>query len=259
MNDELRARLQTVEGLLQQVLLLLRAKTEEKRVRAEYNAKYYAARHEKRLLGRIKNPDRNNLNLPMGWDRRLKQKMSEWAQTAYRFAEGSKTVFAFMEWLAFTWNNSTYHHKPVTRSGGYNHLFIGFSGTKALRSKWTDNDLFGSVKRTKFTRSQREQFSSALWWNWGYGVLGKVLVEMQEDEERWQKLPEHWTKPMLLMMGAFGMVEVRAGLFFDPNEEDCHKVARMYAYAKPDLDRGWAACKRGLFGKQEPHVIAPTT
>lgn len=246
-------RLTRVEGLLQEVLKLL----QEKKARAAYQSRYYAARREKTLQG-LKNPDRNNLNLPMGWDRRLRPKMLEWGAVAYRFAEERKTPYQFMEWLAYTWNNCTYWHKPITRSGGYNNLFIGFSAGKPLRSKWTDNDLFGCVRRTKFTRAQRDQFSNALWWNWGYGCLGKVLLEMQEEEARWAKLPGHWTRPCLLMMGGFGMVEVRTGLFFDPGEGDCNKVGKMYAYAKPDLDRGWDACKRGLFAKEEPHVTAPT-
>ena len=252
-------RLTKVEALLEEVLHLLRLKQETAQTRAEYQARYYAERNGKKSReGLIKNPDRNNLNLQMGWDRRLRKNMVTWAATAYRFAEEGKSSASFMEWLAYTWNNETYWHKVVTRSGGYNHLFIGFSGTRPLRCKWTDNDLFGCVKRTKFTRAQRDQFSNALWWNWGYGVLGKCLLEMQEDEERWAKLPTHFTRPMLLMMGGFGMVEVRAGLLFDPSEHDCNRVARMYAYAKPDLDRGWDACKRGLYGKEEPHVTAPT-
>ena len=242
-------RLSKVEQMLGEVLSLLT----EKKARATYHAKYYAERKSVVMSG-LKNPDRNNLDLPMGWDRRLQTKVEEWAVVAYRFADGKKSAYAFMEWLAFTWNVATYWHKVITRSGGYNHLFIGFSGVKPLRSKWTDNDLFGSVKRTAFTRAQRDQFGDALWWNWGYGVLGKVALEMQEDEKRWAALPKHFTRPLCLMMGGFGGVEVRQGLVFDPNEGDWNKVGRMYSYAKPELDRGWNACKRGLFAKEEPHV-----
>ena len=83
---------------------------------------------------------------------------------------------------------------------------------------------------------------------------GKVALEMQEDEKRWAKLPKHFTRPLCLMMGGFGGVEVRQGLLFDPKVSDWNKVGRMYSYAKPELDRGWNACKRGLFAKEEPHV-----
>ena len=246
-------RLCNVEEMLGQVLRMLKGK----KARVKYQAKYYAERRanlKQQTLEKsgIKNPDHNNLDLPMGWDRRLQSKVEEWALVAYRFAEGAASAYKFMEWLAYTWNSCTYWHKVITRSGGYNHVFYGFSGTKPLRMKWTDNDLFGSVNRTSFTRAQRDQFGHALWWNWGYGVLGKVALEMQEDEERWKKLPKHFTRPCLLMTGGFGMVEVRQGLVFDPNEGDCNKMATMYKYAKPDLDRGWTACKRGLFAKEEP-------
>ena len=249
----LKDRLVKVEELLEDVLRVL--KVREKR--SEYQQKYYEERKAKQLAQRsgLKNPSRNNLNLKMGWDRRLQPQLKEWALIAYRFADAKKGPFAFMEWLSYTWNCCTYWHKVLTKSGGYNHLFIGFSGSKPLRAKWTDNDLFGCVKRTTgFTRVQRDQFGDALWWNWGYGVLGKVLQEMQGYELRWKTLPDHFTRPMLLMMGAYGMVEVRQGLLFDPGEHDCKKMAKAYAYAKPDLDRGWAACKRGLFSQEEPPV-----
>jgi hypothetical protein len=75
---------------------------------------------------------------------------------------------------------------------------------------------------------------------------------MQENEKRWATLPHTFTKPLLLMMGGFGMVQVRHGLIFDPNEPDCTKLGAMYAIAKPELDRGWLACKRGLYAKVQP-------
>ena len=251
-------RLSRVEDALQEVLKLLR----EGKKRTKYQAKYYVKRKEEQLSEEgvgLKNPDRNNLDLPMGWDKRLRTKMHEWAEVAFRFAEAKMSACTFMEWLAYTWNNCCYWHKVVTRSGGYNHVFIGFSGTKPLRIKCTDCDLFGCVKRTSFTKAQRDQFSEAHWWRWGYGVLGKVVDEMQDDA-RWKALPERWARPMLLMMGGFGQVELRQGLMFDPNEENCNSFGRMYAYAKPDLDRGWNACKRGLFAKEEPRkpVTDPT-
>jgi len=250
--SQFEERLSNVEGMLQEVLKLLK----EKKGRAKYQAKYYAERREANLIEArtgIKNPDRNNLDLPMGWDRRLRTKMEEWAKVAYRFGEGRKSPYSFMQWLAYTWNCCTYWQKVVTRSGGYNWIFIGFSGTKPLRTKRTDNDLFGCIKCTKtFTNKQRDQFGTALWWNWGHGVLGKVVLEMQEDEARWAKLSGRFTKPLLLMMGGFGLVEVRQGLMFDPKEPDPKKMGKAYAYVKPELDRGWVACKRGLFAKEEP-------
>ena len=164
-EKRMEERLAKVEEALQEVLRLLR----EGKKRSKYQAKYYVKRKEAKLgeeESGLKNPDRNNLDLPRGWDRRLGTKMEEWAQVAFRFAEARMSACAFMQWLSFTWNNCCYWHKVVTRSGGYNHVFTGFSGDEPLRSKRGDNDLFGCVKRTKFTRAQRDQFEEALWWNW---------------------------------------------------------------------------------------------
>ena len=253
--EALTDRLAKVEAALQEVLGGLSALSQrirDKESRRDYNANYYAARQAEKRQHLLKNPDRNNLNLTMGYDRRLRSKFEEWAAVGYRFAECGGDAYKFLEWLAFTWNACTYWHRPITKSGGYNHLFIGFSGNRPLRAKWTDNDLFGCVKRTRFTRPQRDQFGKAPWWKWGYGVLGKCVFEMQDDEARWARLPGGFTRPLLLLMGGWGEVALRAGLKFDPSEEDCAAVGKMYQYAKPDLDRGWRACKKGLFGKEPP-------
>jgi hypothetical protein len=256
MFDAFEVRLSAVEKKLDKVLLLLT----EKKGRAKYQAKYYADRRaaaeeeKKQKQKGLRNPDKNILDLPMGWDTRLGPKVEEWAEVCYRFADARKGPYAFLEWLAYTWNCCTYWCKPITKSGGYFHLFIGFTGTKPLRSKWTENDLFGSVRRTSFTRAQRDQFRDALWWKWGFGVLGKVVLHMKEDEARWDNLKTNFTRPLQLLMGGYGLVEVRQGMYFDPHEDDCVKVGKMYAHAKPDLDRGWGACKRGLFAKVEPHA-----
>jgi hypothetical protein len=54
------------------------------------------------------------------------------------------------------------------------------------------------------------------------------------------------------MCGGVGDVEVREGLLFDQNEQDCQLLGKAYRAAKPDLDRGWAACLKGLCCKDEP-------
>ena len=64
-------RLSRVEEALQEVLKLLR----EGKQRVKYQAKYYAKRKETKMGDQngLKNPDRNNLDLPMGWDKRAHQ------------------------------------------------------------------------------------------------------------------------------------------------------------------------------------------
>lgn len=247
-------RLSVVEQKLDEVLSLLR----EKKGQRDYHSKYYAKRREAQMtktMPGIKNPNWNNLDLHgwkgLGWDKRLQEQMKLWAEICYRFADAKKGSFSFMRWLSYTWNCKTYWFKVITRSGGYNHLFHGFSGTKPLRHKLTDTDLFGCVKRTALTKIQCDQFGEALWWKWGFAVLGKVVRVMQESEDRWAALPKHFTRPMLLLMGSMGEVQMH-GHTFNPEDGDHIKVGKMYASAKPDLDRVWNACKLGLFSNEEP-------
>ena len=88
-------------------------------------------------------------------------------------------------------------------------------------------------------------------WHWGFGVLGKTVFEMQEDG-RWAQLPKEFTEPLLLLMGGFGLLELRPGLIFDHNEPNCDTLSKAFRLAKPQLDRAWRACKNGLFIKEEP-------
>ena len=246
----MEGRLQRIERRLEQVEKLLREKLlREKTSRKEYNAKYYQQRKLQRTG--LKNPDRNNLDLPRGWDERLEDKMQEWAEVAFRFATDlpRPRPFDFLEWLCWTWNVGTYQHKVITKSGGYNNLFIGYSGDKPLRLKYTDGDLYGNVRRTTFTPAQRDQFCEALWWKWSFAVLVKLKHAMGT---RFQSLAPSFRRPLLLLMGGFGEVEVKADLFFDPQEANCARLGKAYRAAKPDLDHAWNACKKGLFSKVEP-------
>ena len=240
--DEFATRLVRVEQMLEEVLRFVRPK----KTRKDYQAKYYQDQRTKRKsqLKRLKNRDRNNLNP----DPRLQKVFAEWAAVGFTFA----CPYRFLEWLSFTWNAETYEERPITRSGGYYRVMSGFSGNRPSRYKRTENDLFGcGRKRLAFSGVTQIQFRDAEWWNWGFGVLGKTVREMQEDS-RWAELPESFTKPLRLLMGGGGMVEVRPGLFFDQNEPNCEILAKTYALVKPQIDRAWRACKLGLFAKTAP-------
>ena len=242
----MESRLDGIEESLREVLSLLRGKQSK----TQYQQEYYAKK--KTLRRGLRNPDRNNLRLPRGWDIRLREKMKGWADVAFRFATDlpRPRPFDFLEWISWTWNVNTYQEKVITKSGGYKHLFIGFTGNKPLRVKFTDNDLFGNVRRVTFTPPQRDQFAEALWWEWGFGVLFQIKEAM--GDALFESLAPAFKRPLLLLMGGFGEVEVRDNLIFDPKEEDCAKLSKAYRYAKPDLDRAWNACFKGLFSKQEP-------
>lgn len=253
-------RLATIETYQQEIrenqreiLELLRAKG----TRAAYNKAYYAKRKKDATAlqrsSKIRNPDRNNLIMPMGKDRRLASNFEDWALVGFKFGTKNKP-FQFLEWLCWAWQD-VYMCRPVTRSGGYNQLFIGWSNDKPLRVKVTDCDMFANVRRLKFNKIQRDQFADAYWWKWGYGVLYQTLQVMEGRAEAYKELPATFLKPLRLMCGGYGEVEVRSDLFFDPAEDRCDKLATAYAYAKPDLDRGWAACMKGLAAKEEPFML----
>lgn len=95
-------------------------------------------------------------------------------------------------------------------------------------------------------------FSKAPWWQWGYAVLGSV-VRLMEDEPRWEKIEARWKRPLLLMMGGMGEVELNnTGLVFDQDEGNIDRLSKMYSLAKPELDRAWDAVRHGLFLKKMP-------
>ena len=258
---EVRKQLRETSVKLAEVVELMQRRER----RAEYQRKYYADRKAQKkrkkkaepVRSGLENPNENNLNLlKILKDRRLLKVFPQWAEVAYGFADSGHSAFNFLQWLTFTWNVQTYWFRPVTRSGGYNHVFIGFSGpTKALRCKYSDNELFGCVKKCSFvTKPQVEAFRDAPWWRWGYNVLGQVVFCMQEeDEKRWDRLPLSFRRPLLLMMGGSGAFELKKGLEFDPYEGNPDKLGKAYGLAKMDLDMCWGACKKGLFaGKEEP-------
>jgi hypothetical protein len=247
------ARLDRIEGQLAELLLLLRGK----KSKSDYHARYYEKRkagrekaQAKAASARLLNPDRNMLTYK---DRRLSSMFEPWAEVGFRFGTAAPPQpFKFLCWLVYTWQN-LYQARPITRSGGYNQVFIGWSGDRPLRHRYTDNDVFGNCKRTKFDETQALGFAKSPWWNWTYGVLYQVLYTMQEHEDRWAKLSPTFTKPLLLMSGGYGEVEVRHGIKFDPNLKH-DQLQTVYKFVKPDLDRGWAACIKGLCSKDAPAV-----
>jgi hypothetical protein len=231
-------RLEHIESLLEEVLSIVR----RKKCTKEKQREYYLKRREKTLINRIgllRNPDGNNLTTR---DMRLDQKLTEWADIGVIFAKANKPAF-FLEWLSYQWNQNTYFEKIITASSGYYHLFIGWSGTKALRQKVTTNDLFGKLS-TKFTFQTQLNFSEALWWSWSFHVLYKVLQRIEEDSE---KIPEQFLKVVRLMCGSL------SDIGFDPNSDLASLNTAMRRYY-PFLKMGFIACTKGIRGKVEPHT-----
>ena len=226
-------------------------KREERR---EYQAAYYKRRKaskEKQVLPGFKNLDRHCLEGSR--DRRLPA--AEWGEVLKSFVQRGLSPYNFLSWLAWKWNKDTFQHVPITKSGGYMHVFIGMSGDKPLRQKYTDRELMGQVKVYRFTKkAQLEFFRDAKWWTWGFHVLGSVIF-LLEDEPWFVQLKDDWIKPLRLMMGAYGCYQVRNNIIFDPNESDMCKASNMVGLVRPTLEMCWGACRKGLHCKEEPFTL----
>ena len=229
--------------------------------RKKYHAEYYQKRKatnaktkkKKEVVDtRLPNADRHCLEGRR--DQRLP--FAEWAQMLKQFADRGLSAYNFLTWLSWTWNHNTYRHAPITKSGGYMNLFIGMSGDKPLRHKYSERDVTGRVRiRTFKTPVQLDPFREAKWWHWGYAVLMQVVNEVA-DEPWYEKLGDAWHRPMKVMQGAFGCYQIREGLVFDPSETDLVLATKGYQAMRPTLECGWGACLKGLSCKEEP-FIAP--
>ena len=229
--------------------------------RKKYHAEYYQKRKAKEAKKKKeKQVDDNRLTnhnkhcLEGSRDKRLP--FAEWAKVLKQFVDRGLSAYNFMTWLSWTWNHNTFRHVPITKSGGYMNVFIGMSGDKPLRHKYSERDVTGRVRvRTFKTPVQLEPLGQALWWHWGYAVLMQVVSEVA-DEPWYEKLGDAWHRPMQVMQGAFGCYQIREGLIFDPTETDLVLATKGYQAMRPTLECGWGACLKGLSCKEEP-FIAP--
>ena len=226
--------------------------------RKEYQKSYYQRRKAARELLvqglQLKNKERHCLEGPR--DQRLP--VAEWGKQLRRFVGAGMSAYNFLTWLTWSWNRRVYKHVPITTGGGYMHVYIGTSGPKALRQKYSTRELFGRARAYRFTKpEQLELFREAKWWNWGFGVLGAVVFEY-EEEDWFKALPDNWIKPMRLLMGGFGNYKLRGGVLFDPETFNLGKATKMYGLARPTLEMCWSSCLRGLQSKEEPFAALTT-
>ena len=234
--------------------------------RKKYHAAYYkkrkaaaAARKKNAVNDKLENPNKHILEGSR--DYRLPAK--KWALKLKEFVDNGLSPYNFITWLAWSWNQDTYRIVPITKSGGYMRVYIGMSaqeGGKALRTRYSERDVTGHVRVNTFKNmTQLDTFASALWWDWGFRVLGLVVQEV--DEEDWYKaLGESWHRPLMVLQGATGMYEIsnnegESPLYFDPNEKNLNLASKMYGIVRPTLEMGWGAALRGFFSKEEPFTL----
>ena len=253
-NEQLLAAVQALGTQLKAIAGALDKQQKRRDYQAAYYKKRKAAAAEK--ARRIELPNghclesRRDDRIPAG----------AWAKQLQRFVERGLSPYNFLTWLAWAWNQDTFNHVPITKSGGYMHVFIGYSGKKALRCKFSERDITGRMRISRFTRpEQLDTLSQALYWKWTFHTVHKVVQDYAEENEWFGALSENWKKVLKVAMGQFGCYEIK-GEVWDPNERDFSVINKTYGHLRPTLDMSWNAFLRGLFSKEEPfkEVSDPT-
>ncbi len=247
-NEEVLAAVAKLTEHVQRIAVAMEKQQERKSYQAEYYKKRKAKKEAEAAKAKLlPNRDRPCLDGPR--DKRLPH--AEWAKQLKAFADRGLSAYNFLTWLAWTWNHNTYEHVPITRSGGYMHVFIGMSGPKPLRTKYSDRDVTGHMRVSRLTKpEQLDTLGDALFWKWTFGTVCGVVSEA-EDGGWFEALGESWHKPLKVAMGGFGCYEVK-GSIFDPNERDLEVANKTYGWLRPTLEMNWNAFMRGLFCKEEP-------
>ena len=225
---------------------------ERQQNRKSYQAEYYKKRKAAKAAKLVRLENTNRHCLKGRRDNRLPHEA--WAKQLKTFVERGLSPYNYITWLAWAWNQNTYEHVPITKSGGYMHVFIGMSGTKPLRSKYSERDVTGHMRVSRLTKlEQLDTFAGALYWEWTFRTLCSVLAEV--DEEPWfTELPERWMKPLKVAMGGFGCYKIKDEVF-DPNERNINTASKTYGLLRPTLEMNWGAFLRGLFSKEEPFTV----
>ena len=247
-NEEVLAAVVELKEQVQRIAEAMEKQQDRKSYQAEYYKKRKAAKAAK--VVRLENRDRHCLDGPR--DPRLPHAV--WAKQLKAFAERGLSAYNFITWLAWAWNHNTYEHVPITKSGGYMHVFIGLSDKKPLRAKYSERDVTGHMRVSRLTKPEQiDTFADALYWKWTFGTICNVVGEA-EDEGWFEGLGESWHKPLKVAMGDFGCYEIK-GEIFDPGERNLDVANKTYGWLRPTLEMNWSAFLRGLFSKEEPFTL----
>jgi hypothetical protein len=247
-NEEVLAAIVSLKQEVQRIAEALEKQQERKSYQAEYYQKRKAAKAVK--LERLENRNRHCLTGPR--DQRLP--IVKWTAQLKAFAERGLSAYNFITWLAWSWNHNTFTHVPITKSGGYMHVYIGLSGEKPLRSKYSERDVTGHMRVSRLTKpEQLDTFADALWWKWTFATICNV-VGIAEEEDWFEPLGDNWHRPLKVAMGGFGCYEIKSEIF-DHTERNLEVANKTYGWLRPTLEMNWNAFMRGLFSKEEPFTL----
>ena len=176
-------------------------------------------------------------------DRRLAEKVQEWAAVGIEFGKADMLPSAFVSWLVWVWNNDVYVKKPVTFSGSAFRIWNG-----SCRQALGPGDLMHYYRKrlrmSPFLRNEgeRQDFALRPWWNWGMFVLAPVLSEMK-DHEAWGSFTERFKRVQLLVGG---IAETPIGNTNWDFNEDLKAINQMMRKIAPEWITLIEGCLCGL-------------
>ena len=260
-NDELMRALKELTVQVQAIATALQARED----RREYHAKYYLKRkadkkRKETEVAQTRLP--NTKGSHFCGHRMYNVPVKDWANALKQFADSGRSVFNWLTWLAWTWNQNTFVFSPITKSGGYFHVYIGTTtrnGKDApLRGRYSQNDLVGQMHIKAFkTKTSAETFSSSIWWDYTFRTVGLVLSEV-EDQPWFKQLSRTWHDVMRISLGQMGCYELGTDWCWEQTEEDLVKLSKGYNRVRHMLEPAMRATMKGWFaGDGEPFKAKP--
>jgi hypothetical protein len=248
-NDEILAAVDSLAEQVKRIADVLQGQLDRK----EYHAEYYKKRKAQKEAKGVRLSNRNKHCLMGQRDTRLPS--VEWAEKFEWFSENGLSVYNFVTWMAWTWNQNTFEHVPITKSGGYLNVMIGLSGKKPLRQKYSERDVTGHLRVNVIRKPEQvDILSDALWWKWTFNVLLEIHAQVAQ-KEWFKKKGERWVRPFKLACAPFAELEVR-GTIYDPHDRDLQTHSKMYSCLRPTLSMLWGSFLRGLHAKVEPFKMS---
>ena len=183
--------------------------------------------------------------------------IKKWIEKMKQFGREGRSVFNWITWLAWSWNQDTFVFNPLTRSGGYIHVYLGMSDKRPYRHKYCQRDVTGQLNFKTFkTPVQAETLASALWWDYSFRTIGLVYNEVRE-EEWFKRLDKSWVAVLTIAMGQYGFYEIGDEWVWEPNETNLVRLSRGYNKIRHFLEPTWKASLKGWFCKGEPFAPSP--
>ena len=216
---------------------------ESQQNRKKYHSEYYEKRKLK-ITKKCKQSDRIP-NPKCGMFPMIVSTMpfKMWANKIHEFACRGLSPYNFLTWLSWAWNQNTYEHVPLTKSGGYLHLYIGMSAQKdgrPLRHRYSQRDFTGRMRVNVLTTSRQLDIFSG-------GTLVVLVVSCVECNTGWSKARTvvqgfggpTGTNSCNLARATWTLRSTTRIIFQPTTEENLEIASKCYGIVRPILEMGW--------------------